>query len=100
MSETFVVPPLPGEALHLVKTIAADHGMPVDGIYKYIRQGRIDAVRIGFNVLIVDSERQRLLKEGLPSRNPGLSARWRQYRRQRREEGAVSDRGLPIDATA
>jgi hypothetical protein len=83
---SFVVPPLPGETLHPVKTIADDNRCTVQAVYDAIKEGRIEAIRIAGRWLITDSERRRLLRHGWPSKNPGVSQfweDWRAYRRQR-----------------
>ena len=87
----FIVPPLPGEPLHPVKTIAADHDCSVSAIYDAIKDTRIEAVRIADRVFVTDSERTRLLRDGLPTKNPAASRfweDWRAYRRQRAAEAA------------
>ena len=77
---SFIVPPLPPETLHPVKTVANDHGCTEQAVRKAITEGRIEAVRIADRVFITDSERNRLLRDGWPSKNPGVSRFWEDWR--------------------
>ncbi len=76
---SFVVPPLPGERLLTPREVAERAGCHVSAIYGFIQDGKITAVTVADRLLIAESEVEKLLKEW-PSRNRGVSARWRAYR--------------------
>lgn len=76
---SFVVPPLPGERLLTPKEVAERAGCHVSAIYGFIHDGKIPAVTVADRLLISESEAEKLLKEW-PTRNRGVSARWRAYR--------------------
>jgi hypothetical protein len=87
----FIVPPLPGEPLHPVKIIADDGNRTLSAVYDAINDGRIEAVRFAGRVLVTESERQRLLRDGWPSKNPAATRfwdDWREFRRRRTAEVA------------
>ena len=80
---------VPGEPLHAPKIIAADNGCSIQAVYDAIKDQRIEAVRVDGRWFVADCERQRLLRHGWPSKNPGVSRfweDWRAYRRQRAME--------------
>ena len=77
---SFIVPPLPGEPLHSLATIADDHQCSSEAVRKAIRDRRIEGVRIADRVFVTDSERNRLLRDGWPSKNPGVSRFWEDWR--------------------
>lgn len=87
---SFVVPPLPGERLLTPKEAADRAGCHVSAIYGFIHGGKIAAVTVADRLLIAESEAARFLKEW-PSRNRGVSARWRDYRawKSGRDAGAL-----------
>lgn len=80
--------PLPGEVFHTPRTIADDHDRTSQAVTEAIRENRIEAININGRWAIADAERQRLLREGWPSRNAAVSQfwqEWREFRRQRRQ---------------
>jgi excisionase family DNA binding protein len=89
---SFVVPPLPGERLLTPKEVADRAGCHVSAIYGFINDGKIAAVTVADRLLIAESEAEKLLKEW-PSRNRGVSARWRAYRVWKAGQDAASLEG-------
>jgi hypothetical protein len=89
---SFVVPPLPGEHLLTPKEVAARVGCHVSAIYGFINDGKLDPVTVADRLLIAESEAEKLLKEW-PSRNRGVSARWRDYRAWKAGRGAAVSQG-------
>lgn len=89
---SFVVPPLPGERLLTPKEVAARVGCHISAIYGFIRNGKIPAVTVADRLLIAESEAEKLLKEW-PSRNRGVSARWRDYRAWKAGQNAARPEG-------
>jgi hypothetical protein len=75
----FVVPPLPGERLLTPKEVAQRAACHVTAIYNFINDGKLAVVTIADRQLVPESEADRFIGE-LPSRNRGVSARWREYR--------------------
>jgi hypothetical protein len=72
--------PLPGAIFHSPKTIADDAGRTEPAVCKAIRDNRIEAINIGGRWFIPDAERQRLLRDGWPSKNPGVTKFWQDWR--------------------
>ncbi len=89
---SFVVPPLPGECLLTPREVAERAGCHVSAIYGFIQGGKIAAVTVADRLLIAESEVEKFLKEW-PSRNRGISARWRAYRAWKAGDIAGSDGG-------
>ena len=76
---SFVVPPLPGERLLTPKEVAQRVGCHVTAIYNFIDDAKLAVVTIADRQLVAESEAARFIREW-PSRNRGVSARWREYR--------------------
>jgi predicted site-specific integrase-resolvase len=70
---------LPGERLLMPKEVAHRAGCRITAIYNFIRDGKLATVTVADRLLIADSEAERFIREW-PSRNRGVSARWREYR--------------------
>jgi excisionase family DNA binding protein len=75
----FVIPPLPGGPLLSVRDAAQRAGCSEQAIYNFVQNGRIAAVRIAGRLLIAESEADRFIREW-PTKNRGVSNRWREYR--------------------
>jgi len=76
---SFIVPPLPGERLLTPKEVARRADCHITAIYNFINDGKLAAVTVADRQLIAESEAERFIGEW-PSRNRGVSARWREYR--------------------
>ena len=87
-----VVPPLPGERLLTPKEVAARAECHISAIYGFIRDGKIPAVTVADRLLIAEGEVEKLLK-AWPSRNRGVSARWRDYRAWKAGQNAAGPEG-------
>lgn len=79
MTITFPVPPLPGEALLRVRSVANRANTTVGAIYNAIRDGRIGAVTVDGQLFIAESEADQFIRQW-PTKARGVSARWAQYR--------------------
>jgi hypothetical protein len=82
------VPPLPGEKLHRVKTVARRAKCTPDALYDAIRNRRLGAVTVDGVLHITESEAERFIREW-PSKNRGVSARWAEYRVWKASHGAA-----------
>lgn len=89
---SFVVPPLPGERLLTPKEVADRVGCHVSAIYRFVHDGKIAAVTVADRLLITDGEAAKFL-ETWPSRNRGVSARWRAYRAWKAGQDAAAPKG-------
>ncbi len=76
---SFVVPPLPSERLLTPKEVAQRAHCHVTAVYNFINEGKLAIVTVADRQLIAESEAERFIREW-PSRNRGVSARWREYR--------------------
>jgi hypothetical protein len=76
---SFIVPPLPGERLLTPKEVARRADCHITAIYNFIANGTLAAVSVANRLLIAESEAVRFIREW-PTRNRGVSARWREYR--------------------
>jgi hypothetical protein len=81
MIAPFAVPPLPGEPLHSIATVARRAGCSRQAIYNAIDDGKIGAVTVAGRLVITEGEAERFLREW-PSRPNGqaVAARWAEYR--------------------
>lgn len=76
---SFTVPTLPGERLLTPKEVARRADCHITAIYNFIRDGKLAPVTVADRLLIAESEAEKFIREW-PSRNRGVSARWREYR--------------------
>jgi hypothetical protein len=76
---SFIVPPLPGERLLTFKEVAQRADCHITSIYNFVDDAKIATVTVADRRLITESEAERFIREW-PSRNRGVSARWREYR--------------------
>jgi hypothetical protein len=76
------LPPLPGERLLKISTVAKDIFDPpvtIRWVYDLIESGQASVVFIDGVRFMAESEARRIAT-GRPSKAPGVSARWRKYR--------------------
>jgi hypothetical protein len=92
---SFNIPPLPGERLLTPREVARRADCHITAIYKFINDGKLAAVTVADRLLIAESEAERFIREW-PSRNRGVSARWREYRAWKASRGA----GKPVGAAS
>ena len=76
---SILLPPLPCEPLISVAELAHRADCSCQSIYNAIADRRLAAVLIGNRRFIAESEAQAFLREW-PTKNRGVSARWREYR--------------------
>jgi hypothetical protein len=76
---SFIVPPLPGERLPTPREVARRADCHITAVYRFINDGKLAAVTVADRLLIAESEAERFIREW-PSRNRGVSERWREYR--------------------
>ena len=76
---SFIVPPLPGERLLTPKEVARRADCHTTAIYNFIKDRKLATVTVADRLLIAESEAERFIRDW-PSRNRGVSARWREYR--------------------
>ncbi len=91
---SFIVPPLPGERLLTPKEAARRADCHTTAIYNFINSGKLAGVTVADRQLIAESEVERFIREW-PSRNRGVSARWREYRAWKAGRGAAKPTGAP-----
>jgi hypothetical protein len=84
-----ILPPLPGEPLHPLKTVTAEHERTEQAGRKAIAEGRITAFNLAGRWFVTETERQKLLRHGWPSKNPGVSRFWEDWRAYRRQRATV-----------
>ena len=82
---------IPHELFHPSSVIAGDHDRTEQAVTEACRDGRINALNINGRWAIPDSERQRLLRDGWPSRNPAVSKFWDEWREFRRQRAAAME---------
>lgn len=85
---SFTVPPLPGERLLTPREVAHRADCHITAIYKFISDGKLATVTVADRLLIAESEAERFILDW-PSRNRGVSARWREYRAWKASRGAA-----------
>ena len=90
---SFIVPPLPGERLLTPKEVARQADCHITAIYNFIEDGKLATVRVADRLLIAETEADRFIKEW-PSRNRGVSARWREYRAWKGSRRAAKPEGM------
>jgi hypothetical protein len=86
---SFILPALPDEPLHPVKSVTAEHDRTEQAGRKAIAEGRIKAINLGGRWFVTATERERLLRDGWPSKNPGVSRFWEDWRAFRRQRAAM-----------
>ena len=91
---SFIVPPLPGERLLTPKEVARRADCHVTAIYTFIKDHKLAAVTVANRLLITESEAEKFIREW-PSRNRGVSARWREYREWKAGRRAVKSGAQP-----
>lgn len=91
---SFIVPPLPGERLLTPKEVARRADCHITAIYNFINEGKLAIVTVADRQLIAESEAERFIREW-PSRNRGVSARWREYRAWKASRCAAKPMGAP-----
>jgi hypothetical protein len=91
---SFTVPPLPGERLLTPKEAAHRADCHITAIYNFIRDGKLAVVTVADRLLIAETETERFIREW-PSRNRGVSARWREYRAWKARRPAAKPAGAP-----
>jgi hypothetical protein len=89
---SFIVPPVPGERFLTPKEVAYRANCHITAIYKFISDGKLTTVTVADRLLIAESEAERFILEW-PSRNRGVSARWREYRAWKASRGAGKPAG-------
>jgi hypothetical protein len=90
---SFIVPPLPGERLLTPKEVARRADCHITAIYNFINDGKLRAVTVADRLPIAESEAEGFIREW-PSRNRGVSARWRENRAWKgNRRGATSEGG-------
>ncbi len=85
---SFIVPPLPGERLLIPKEVVCPADRHVTTVHKFTNDGKLD------RQLIAESEAERFIREW-PSRNRGVSARWREYRAWKASRCTANPAGAP-----
>ena len=88
----FIVPPLPGERLLTPKEVARRADCHITAIYNFIKDGKLATVTVAYRLLIAETEAEKFINEW-PSRNRGVSARWREYRAWKDGRGAAKPAG-------
>jgi hypothetical protein len=91
---SFIVPPVPGERFLTPKEVAHRADCHITAIYKFISDGKLTTVTVADRLLIAESEAERFILEW-PSRNRGVSARWREYRAWKASRCAAKPVGAP-----
>jgi excisionase family DNA binding protein len=90
----FVIPPLPGEPLHSVQTVAARAGCSREAVYNAIRDGKISAATVAGRVVISESEVERLIRDWPVSPSgKAVAANWAEYRAWKQRNAAAQPAG-------
>ena len=89
---SFIVPPLPGERLLTPKEVARRADCHITAIYNFINDGKLATVTVADRLLIAETEAEKFINEW-PSRNRGVSARWREYRAWKGGRGPAKPAG-------
>jgi hypothetical protein len=70
---------LPGERFLTPKEVVRRADCHITAIYDFINDRKLATVTVADRLLIAESEPERFIRDW-PSRNRGVSARWREYR--------------------
>jgi hypothetical protein len=89
---SFIVPLMPGERLLTPRKVARRANCHITAIYNFINDGKLATVSVADRLLIAKSEADRFIREW-PSRNRGVSARWREYRAWKSSGNAATPDG-------